>query len=102
MGKMLTEPEQQAVFESLEAEEGDLLLLGVGPASRVHAGLGRLRAHIGKERGLTNAVDYAFCWVTDFPAFEYDEDAERWVAMHHPEMDQTFFDWVADVPVPEE
>jgi len=84
MGKMLTESEQQAVFSALEAEEGDLLLLGVGPASRVHAGLGRLRAHIGKERGLTKAVDYAFCWVTDFPAFEYDEDAERWVAMHHP------------------
>jgi aspartyl-tRNA synthetase len=84
MGKMLSASEQVAVGAVLDAEEGDLLLVGVGPAARVHAGLGRLRAHIGKERGLTEAKKFAFCWVTDFPAFEYDEDAGRWVAMHHP------------------
>jgi len=84
MGKMLSAAEKETVGAALGAEEGDLLLLGVGPASKVHAGLGRLRAHIGKERGLTQAKDFAFCWVTDFPAFEYDEEAGRWVAMHHP------------------
>ena len=84
MGKMLSASEQEAVGAALGAEMGDLLLVGVGPAARVHAGLGRLRAHIGKERGLTEAKKFAFCWVTDFPAFEYDEEAGRWVAMHHP------------------
>jgi aspartyl-tRNA synthetase len=84
MGKMLSASEKETVGAALGAEEGDLLLVGVGPAARVHAGLGRLRAHVGKERGLTEAQKFAFCWVTDFPAFEYDEDAGRWVAMHHP------------------
>jgi aspartyl-tRNA synthetase len=65
-------------------EEGDILLVAAGPARHVNTGLGRLRAHIGKERGLTTAKRYAFCWVTEFPAFEYDEEGDRWVAVHHP------------------
>ncbi|MDP6935268.1 MAG: aspartate--tRNA ligase, partial [Myxococcota bacterium] len=63
---------------------GDLVLVAAGPESRVHAGLGKLRAHIGRERGLVRAGEYAFCWVVDFPAFEWDEDGERWSSMHHP------------------
>jgi aspartyl-tRNA synthetase len=82
--KLLSESEQDAVKTALGAEVGDVLLLGVGPASRVHAGMGRLRAHIGKQRGLTAEKDFAFCWVVDFPSFEYDEDEGRYYAMHHP------------------
>ena len=84
MGKLLSDSEREAVCEALGAETGDLLLLGVGAASKVHAGLGRLRAHIGKERGLTEETRFAFCWVVDFPALEWDEDAGRWTSPHHP------------------
>ena len=65
-------------------EDGDLVLVAVGPAAHVNAGLGRLRAHIARERGLIPAGTFAFCWVVDFPAFDYDEDNKRWVACHHP------------------
>ena len=82
--KLLSETEQVSVREALGAEIGDVLLVGVGTASRVHAGLGKLRAHIGKALGLTAQADFAFCWVVDFPAFEYDEEEGRWYAMHHP------------------
>jgi aspartyl-tRNA synthetase len=67
-----------------DVSSGDLVLVGAGPKAHVHAGLGRLRAHIARQRGLVPEGTFAFCWVTDFPAFEWDEDNARWVAMHHP------------------
>jgi aspartyl-tRNA synthetase len=65
-------------------EAGDLVLVGAGPASQVHAGLGRLRAQIARERGLMKPGQFAFVWVTDFPGFEWDDENNRWVAVHHP------------------
>jgi aspartyl-tRNA synthetase len=84
MGKLLSESEREVVGAKLNAEEGDLLLLGVGVEKSVQAGLGRLRAHLGKELGLFERGDFSFCWVVDFPAFEFDDDSSRWVACHHP------------------
>ena len=68
----------------LDAQPGDLALVGAGPAQHVHTALGRLRAHVARERALFSSDAFAFCWVTRFPAFEYDEDSARWVAVHHP------------------
>ena len=67
-----------------DSVEGDILLVAAGPAAHVNTGLGRLRGQIGRDRELTKAARYAFCWVTEFPAFEHDEDEDRWVAVHHP------------------
>ena len=84
MGKLLSESEREVVGAKLNAEEGDLLLLGVGVEKSVQAGLGRLRSHLGKELGLFERGVFSFCWVVDFPAFEFDDDSNRWVACHHP------------------
>jgi aspartyl-tRNA synthetase len=84
MGKLLSESEREVVGAKLNAEEGDLLLLGVGVEKSVQAGLGRLRAHLGKELTLYPREKFSFCWVVDFPAFEFDDDSNRWVACHHP------------------
>jgi len=84
MGKLLSESEREVAGAKLNAEVGDLLLLGVGVEKSVQAGLGRLRAHLGKELGLYPADKFSFCWVVDFPAFEFDDDSSRWVACHHP------------------
>ncbi len=65
------------------AAVGDLVLVGAGSPSHVNPGMGRLRVQIAKERDLIGE-GWAFCWVVDFPAFEYDEDTDRWYAMHHP------------------
>jgi aspartyl-tRNA synthetase len=81
LGKALTD--KTAFLSALGAAEGDLLLVGAGPFAQVNAGLGRLRAHIAKERGLVGD-GYAFAWVIDFPSFEWDADAGRWFAAHHP------------------
>ncbi len=84
MGKLLSEGERAALGEHLGAEPGDLLLLGVGAPGVVNPGMGRLRGRLGRELDLIDPGDYAFAWVVDFPAFERDEEAGRWVACHHP------------------
>jgi aspartyl-tRNA synthetase len=66
------------------AEPGDLVLVGAGPANHVNTAIGRLRPHVAKHRGTIPADTFAFCWVTAFPNFEWDEDGERWNAVHHP------------------
>jgi aspartyl-tRNA synthetase len=81
LGKALTD--KATFLQALGAADGDLLLVGAGPFAQVNAGLGRLRAHIAKERDLV-PQSYAFAWVVDFPAFEWDADAGRWFAAHHP------------------
>ncbi len=82
----LSDGEKAAVLELTGAEPGDLLLVGAGAANKVNAGLGNLRVQVAKERGLIpeGAFAFAFVWVTDFPAFDHDEDEDRWVAVHHP------------------
>lgn len=72
-------------FSALAAKEGDLVLVACGKASVVNTGLGRLRVKIGHENGLVAAgPKYSFCWVVDFPLFQYDADVARYVSVHHP------------------
>jgi aspartyl-tRNA synthetase len=67
-----------------DVEVGDLVLVGAGPAAHVHAGLGKLREHIARQRDIIPNGTFSFVWVVDFPAFDHDEENDRWVAMHHP------------------
>jgi aspartyl-tRNA synthetase len=83
LGK-LADAERAAVAGLTGAEPGDLLLVGAGKASTVNAGLGNLRIQVARDRGLIPEGTFSFCWVTDFPGFERDEEEGRWVAMHHP------------------
>jgi aspartyl-tRNA synthetase len=63
---------------------GDTLFLIAGKYSEAWTLLGRLRCAVAAELNLINENEYRFCWVTDFPLFEYDEDAKRWNSVHHP------------------
>jgi aspartyl-tRNA synthetase len=69
--------------DALGMEAGDLVLLLAGDTPAVYRQAGQLRLHMGEELGLRSGDD-RFLWVTDFPLLEYDEDEERYVAMHHP------------------
>ncbi|MGL4524257.1 MAG: aspartate--tRNA ligase [Spirochaetia bacterium] len=64
-------------------KEGDVLLLAVGPWQKACATLGEIRQKFATENKFINAGEFAFCWVLDFPLFEYNEDAQRWQAAHH-------------------
>ena len=83
-GKLLSESEQAVVSARLSPEPGDTVLLGVGPATKVNPGLGRLRRHLGLELGLAEPGQFAFVWVHTFPNFDWDEDSQRWSSTHHP------------------
>jgi aspartyl-tRNA synthetase len=74
----------EQVKEALAAEEGDLLLFVADKRSVVADALGALRLKLGKELNLINEQEFKFLWVTDFPLVEYDEEAKRYVALHHP------------------
>ncbi len=72
-----------AILERTGADNGDVIFFGADKARIVNDALGALRAKLGHEKGY--AVDeWKPLWVVDFPAFEYDEDEKRWVALHHP------------------
>ena len=83
--KFLTEEEKAALYQALDAETGDVLLL-VSDASWVTActALGQVRLDIARKHGLIDPKKFNFLWVVDFPLFEYSEEEGRWMAMHHP------------------
>ena len=82
--KFITEEELQEIAKTTGAEDGDLILIVAGPKKVVLESLGRLRLHLGAELDLIPEDDMAFLWVTEFPLFEFSEEGERIVAVHHP------------------
>jgi aspartyl-tRNA synthetase len=74
----------QAVIERTGAQNGDLVFFGADKAKVVNEALGALRAKVGHEKGHVDGRAWAPLWVVDFPMFEHDEEADRWVALHHP------------------
>jgi aspartyl-tRNA synthetase len=81
--KNLSDDALRAIVERSGAKNGDLMFFGAGPAKIVNDALGALRVKIGHEKKLVEA-GWRPLWVVDFPMFEYDEEAKRWNAMHHP------------------
>jgi aspartyl-tRNA synthetase len=66
------------------AENGDIIFFGADKAGIVNDAMGALRVKIGHEKGHLNGKAWEPLWVVDFPMFEYDEEAKRWNACHHP------------------
>ncbi len=73
-----------ALAAAVGAGAGDLALLVAGPRPMVRAVLGQLRLEVAKDEALIPQDHHALTWVVDFPLVEWDQDTERWFAMHHP------------------
>jgi len=84
IAKFFSEEELKAILERMGAQEGDLLLFVADKPSVVAASLGYLRLELAKRLDLINPEEYNFLWIVDFPLLEYDEEAKRYVAIHHP------------------
>lgn len=82
--KFFSEEEIAALRERTGAEDGDLLLFSADTKKVVYDVLGNLRLLIGRRMNLIDESSYKFAWVVDFPLVEYDEEAKRYVALHHP------------------
>ncbi len=70
--------------EQMKAKPGDLMLVMAGQTNKVRAQLSALRMKLAERLGLRNPKEFAPLWVVDFPLLEWDEDTERYHAMHHP------------------
>ena len=82
--KFVTEEEMQAIIKALDGENGDLLLFAADKNKIVWNVLGALRVELADQMGLLDKNDYRFLWVTEFPQFEWSDEENRFVAMHHP------------------
>ncbi|TWI56279.1 aspartate--tRNA ligase [Halalkalibacter nanhaiisediminis] len=84
IAKFFEGDQEAALLEALGAEAGDLLFFGADKSQVVFDSLGALRLKFGKQFDLIDTSQFNFLWVVDFPLVEYDEDAKRYVALHHP------------------
>ena len=82
--KFYTQDDLKAVAEKFGAKPGDLMLILCGPAMKTRVQLCALRLEMGNQLGLRNPDQYAPLWVIDFPLLEWDEETQRYYAMHHP------------------
>jgi aspartyl-tRNA synthetase len=81
--KFLSDTAIDGILSRTSAQTGDLIFFGADTARVVNDSLGALRLKVGQDRGLVTP-GWQPLWVVDFPMFERDDDANRWVAMHHP------------------
>ena len=82
--KNLHEAALKTIIARTGAQNGDIIFFGADKEKIVNDALGALRSKIGHEKGYTNGKAWEPLWVVDFPMFEYDEEAKRWNACHHP------------------
>ena len=81
--KFLSDEAVKGILSRTGAVDGDLIFFGADKAKVVSDALGALRLRVGQDLKLV-ANEWQPLWVTDFPMFEYDPEAKRWAAMHHP------------------
>ena len=82
--KFYSEEKLKVVIQKANAQPGDLILILSGQAHKVRPQLSALRMELAERLGLRNPEVYAPLWVVDFPLLEWDEEENRYVAMHHP------------------
>jgi len=83
VAKFLDDAALEAVLSAAGAQTGDIVFVGAGKWKSVSDFMGALRLKVGKDRGLVES-GWRPLWVTDFPMFEYDDEEQRYVALHHP------------------
>ncbi len=82
--KFMTEEEMKALIQAMEGENGDLLLFAADKNKVVWDVLGNLRLELARQMELLDKNEYKFIWITEFPLLEWNEDENRYTAMHHP------------------
>ncbi len=84
VSKFYTEEELRTWTDRCGAEKGDLILILAGETMKTRKQLCELRLEMGSQLGLRDPQKFSCLWVVDFPLFEWDEETQRYYAMHHP------------------
>ncbi len=82
--KFYTAEDLKAIADKFAAKPGDLMLILCGPTMKTRKQLNELRLEMGNQLGLRDPQKFAPLWVIDFPLLEWDEETQRYYAMHHP------------------
>ncbi|MFI5164453.1 MAG: aspartate--tRNA ligase [Bacteroidia bacterium] len=82
--KFFDEASLKKIAEKFSAKQGDLILILAGAESKTRKALGELRLEMGNKLGLRDKNKFECLWVVDFPLLEWNEEEQRWFAMHHP------------------
>lgn len=82
--KFMTQEQLEALAEAMNGEAGDLLLFAADRLKTVWAVLGALRCELARQLELIDNDRFDFLWVTQFPQFEWSDEENRYMAMHHP------------------
>ena len=82
--KFVTEEQAQQIKERAQAQDGDIIFFVADKPKTVYDIMGRLRLHFGKSLNLIDESKHALLWVVDFPMFEWSDEEQRFMAMHHP------------------
>ncbi len=83
-GKFVSEETVDKLIAAAGAKDGDMVLIAAGTNKIVWDSLGALRVHLGKQLGMIEEGRFEFVWVVDFPQFEWSDEENRFMAMHHP------------------
>lgn len=84
IAKLLSDEELNKLKDNLHLEKDDVVFIITGQKQVVKTALGALRIRIAKDMNLIKKGEYKLLWVTDFPSFEWSEEENRFMAMHHP------------------
>jgi len=82
--KFYSQEDLAGIAQRMNAQKNDLMLIMAGDANDVRKQLSALRMELAERLNLRNPKEFAPLWVVDFPLLEWDEDENRWFAMHHP------------------
>ena len=82
--KFVSEEQAKRIQERAGAEAGDIIFFVADKPKLVYDIMGRLRLHFGKKLNLIDESKHALLWIVDFPMFEWSDEEERFMAMHHP------------------
>ena len=82
--KFMKEEEMTALINAMDGENGDLLLFAADKNKVVWDVLGALRLELARQMDLLDKNEYKFLWITEFPLLEWNEEQNRYTAMHHP------------------
>lgn len=82
--KFFDEPALKKIAEKMNAKTGDLVLILAGAEARTRKAMGELRLEMGNRLGLRDKSKFNCLWVVDFPLLEWNDEENRWFAMHHP------------------
>ncbi len=83
ISKFLSEEEQKNLIKTTGAKDKSTIFFMAGKMKLVNQYLDKLRQDVAKDLKLYNPKDFKFCWITEFPLFEWNEDENKWDAMHH-------------------